>query len=73
MVCLRYIISKSKNMKGTEQNMTIEGQERKPFQSQLSSHLWAFLSMIFSKNSDELGFKCRFLCCLGLEVSSCDV
>ena len=66
MVCLRYIFSKSKNMKGTEQNMTIEGHERKPFQSQLSSHLWAFLSLIFSKNSDELGFKCRLFVLFGV-------
>ena len=66
MGCLRYIFSKSKNMKGTEQNMKIEGHERKPFQSQLSSHLWVFLSLIFSKNSDELGFKCLFFVLFGV-------
>ena len=32
-----------------------------------------FSPTFFRTKSDELGFKCRFLCCLGLEVSSGDV
>ena len=72
MGCLRYIIQKIKTRK--ERNRTWKSKDMKGNPSNHSClHIYGPCSPLFSKNSNELGFKRRFLCCLGLEVSSCDV